>query len=152
MVGRKQIEKYCKYLMACNDKVVKKYCKPNTLSDLPACATICYVGKTYCCGYSHPAHNVKWVQVIRSKQKNIKKAKNSNSKLKNYKHCGSCETIGVVCKNGVGSCAEQHAGNSFLKKHKKCGLEKLRFTETLRPRTMEVILPCGNCKYIFPNL
>lgn len=159
MVGRKKIEKYCKYLRACNVEVVKKNCKQNTLRDLPACATICYVGKTNCCGYSHTARNVDWVPVIRSKQKTIENAKNSNSKLKYYKHCGSCKKTNgvvcknrVVCKNHVGSCAEQHAGNSFLKKHAQYGLNDLYFTETLRPRTMEVILPCGNCKYIFPNL
>lgn len=62
--------------------------------------------------------------------------------------------IGVpsrFCKNRVGYCAEPHAARGMIIKH-SCKLEKLFFSKALRPRTMECIKPCKNCKRTFSNL
>lgn len=52
----------------------------------------------------------------------------------------------------IGNCAEQHSGNNYMKRYGVNNLSSLYFSETVRPRTMEIIPPCDNCKAIFCNL
>ena len=52
----------------------------------------------------------------------------------------------------IGNCAEQHAGNNYMNRFHENNIHHLYFTETVRPRTMEVFPSCDNCKAVFPNL
>lgn len=52
----------------------------------------------------------------------------------------------------VGNCAEQHAGNKYMHKYHEVNTDNLYFTESVRPRTMEVMQPCENCKTMFNTL
>ena len=57
----------------------------------------------------------------------------------------------------IGHCAEPHAANQVMNayskaKHKDLPLEDVFFSLARRPRTMEIIPTCQNCKDTFPNL
>lgn len=59
--------------------------------------------------------------------------------------------------NIIGHCAEPHAANQTMnsyhkKKHQDLQLSEVYFSSAKRPRTMEVIATCQNCKDTFPNL
>lgn len=54
------------------------------------------------------------------------------------------------CKNVLGRCAEQHAASTLQnRKHSQTPPNRLQFSKALRPRTMEVVDYCKNCKDIF---
>ena len=55
------------------------------------------------------------------------------------------------CTNPLGNCAEVNAANCLLRKG-TTGLDNILFGLAIRPRTMEIILPCSNCSSIFPTL
>lgn len=62
----------------------------------------------------------------------------------------------TTSSNPIGNCAEQHAANMVIIEGKNNGISeevnKLVFTEAIRPRTMQVIDYCPNCTAIFDTL
>lgn len=61
---------------------------------------------------------------------------------------------GEKCRNTIGNCAEQRAANDIFKSPicSTNDIADLIFSITIRPRTMEIIPFCCNCKSIFPQL
>ena len=55
------------------------------------------------------------------------------------------------CENTLGNCAEVNAANSLLRKSRTT-LDNLLFGLVIRPRTMQILLPCPNCSTFFPTL
>lgn len=53
------------------------------------------------------------------------------------------------CKNIIGKCAEVKAANNVLKLEKRLEIDELLFTNAIRPRSLEVIPRCNNCKTVF---
>ncbi|MDY3267634.1 MAG: hypothetical protein SOX26_09010 [Phocaeicola sp.] len=103
----------------------------------PAAVSICYNNGFFKRGYSHFSKDTVWAEPLRLKIMKI----------------GKLGYGTPFCKNPLGNCAEQHSGNNLMKSYKGINkLEQLYFTETIRPRTMEVLTPCKHCKLIFPNL
>lgn len=51
--------------------------------------------------------------------------------------------------NIVGACAEPHAADEVMKKHRACGISDLQFSKAYRPRTCQHIKYCKNCKDTF---
>ena len=77
-----------------------------------------------------------------------------NSKLANHlkftlhvTHLGECSPL-TKCKNGVGRCAEPHAANKTINKT-LCSINDIIFSLALRPRTLQIIPYCDNCKLTF---
>lgn len=108
--------------------------------DLPACASICHNGDYSRTrkGYSHKPEGTKWHDVLRRKM---------------VKELGDIGTRSNLGKHFyIGNCAEQHSGNNYMKKYKESNISSLHFSETVRPRTMEIIPPCDNCKKLFDTL
>ncbi|MET3878746.1 DUF6443 domain-containing protein [Chitinophaga sp. OAE865] len=62
------------------------------------------------------------------------------------------EVGGVGAKNAgnvVGCCGEFRAANELMLNNKTLKPTDIKFTPAIRPRTMEVIIPCDNCRAIF---
>lgn len=55
----------------------------------------------------------------------------------------------TVNGNSLGCCAEVNAGNQILMLRPYVTLDKIEFSKALRPRTMQEILKCQNCKQTF---
>ncbi|MGC4041894.1 MAG: hypothetical protein QM710_14215 [Flavobacterium sp.] len=55
-------------------------------------------------------------------------------------------------KNFIGKCAEIKASYALHKKNRITNLKSIEFTKAYRPRTMQVIERCDNCKYVFGNV
>lgn len=53
------------------------------------------------------------------------------------------------CKNIIGKCAEVKAANNVLKLERRLKVQELVFTNAIRPRSLEVIPRCNNCKAVF---
>lgn len=69
------------------------------------------------------------------------------------------KSLGVIgkkrpgCDNVLGACAEPHAAHKVLSHFgNRIGLNQIQFSKALRPRTMEEVLYCKNCKDTFPTL
>lgn len=75
----------------------------------------------------------------------------SNKMVKKLRH--KLKTIGNLYerKNGntLGCCAETNAGNKILIKKPYLSLNEIKFATPLRPRTMQIISTCKNCKLTF---
>lgn len=60
------------------------------------------------------------------------------------------------CKNGICHCAEQHVAillsHYVCKRHITWDRAKIQFSKAIRPRTMQFINYCDNCKLIFRQL
>lgn len=133
------IRKYCKQIRKQHQKDLdlerddsKKHW------DIPAMVTICH--DKYCIkrrrGYSHSPKGVKWninLKIIINKLGDI----GGHSKISPYI---------------LGRCSEQISANNYMNYYNEKNINNLYFTESVRPRTMQVFPSCGNCKYIFPNL
>lgn len=133
-----RIKKYCDHIIK-SQKYVLRRGKDNKTHfwDCPAAVSVCYFNGMSKNGYSHFSKNTVWAEPIRQKIKKI----------------GELGHGSPISRNPLGNCAEQHSGNNLMKAYKKVKrLEQLNFTETVRPRTMEIIIPCNHCKKIFPNL
>ncbi len=67
-----------------------------------------------------------------------------------FEQLGGLGQINGNCKNYIGNCAEQHAANQCSKKvtGTVC-FDKFSFSKTRRPRTLEIIKACANCRYLF---
>lgn len=108
--------------------------------DLPACASICHNGdySRTSKGYSHKPNGTKWNDVLRRKM------------VIELGDIGTRSNLGK--RFYIGNCAEQHSGNNYMNKYKESTMSSLHFSETVRPRTMEIIPPCDNCKKLFDTL
>lgn len=54
------------------------------------------------------------------------------------------------CHNTLGQCAEQHAASTLQnRKYSSTPPAHLQFSKAMRPRTMEIVEYCKNCKDIF---
>lgn len=69
------------------------------------------------------------------------------------------QSFGVIgkerrgCKNIIGACAEPHAAHRVLRHFgQSMNLSQLIFSVAYRPRTMEKIDYCDNCKRTFPTI
>lgn len=57
---------------------------------------------------------------------------------------------GGGCSNTLGRCAEQHAASTLQnRKYSYSPPARLQFSKAMRPRTMEIVEYCKNCKDIF---
>lgn len=135
------LKKYCRHISKTHyyDVIRFDYTTRRKYWDLPAAASICYGFGSHARGCSQPPKGIRWVEALR---------------------CAMCRlgTIGKpgwICRNVIGRCAEQHSCNNLGKKvyiHSENELRDIHFSDTVRPRTMQVIPPCDNCKAIFPTL
>ncbi|BEV04470.1 hypothetical protein [Chryseobacterium gambrini] len=51
--------------------------------------------------------------------------------------------------NTIGCCAEVNVSNQILIKRPNIELSKIKFTKAIRPRTMQEVPRCKNCKLTF---
>lgn len=51
--------------------------------------------------------------------------------------------------NTIGCCSEINASNQILTKRPNTELTKIKFTKAIRPRTMQEVPRCKNCKLTF---
>lgn len=136
-----QILKYCKEIRKKHLELLRLDKRKGVWYwDLPACASICHNGNysRQKRGYSHRPQGTKWNDVLKQKMERV------------LGEIGTKSNIGE--RNYIGNCAEQHSGNNYLNKYGEKRISALFFSETVRPRTMEIIPPCENCKKIFDNL
>lgn len=69
------------------------------------------------------------------------------------KSIGRIGTVRVECKNVIGACAEPHAARRVLNHFgNRISLNQVLFSTALRPRTMEKVDYCQNCKDTFHSL
>ena len=138
-----EIRLYCQYL-AQSQKLVLSYNNKTKRDewDLPAMASVCHDGNygREAWGYSDDPGLVDWHPVMKAEIAKL----GPIGKTPRPKRPGN--------RFALGRCAEQHAGNEFLKYYQGFGTGDLHFSEAVRPRTMEPFLPCDNCIEIFPNL
>lgn len=108
--------------------------------DLPACVSVCFnknrTKKSR--GYAHPPQGTRWNDVLR------------RLIIRKLGEIGSHSRLGT--RNIIGNCSEQHAGNNFMNDYGEDDVNRLYFSEAVRPRTMEIIKPCENCQALFPTL
>lgn len=70
--------------------------------------------------------------------------------LKELKKLGSIGSKSSVnSDNIIGKCAEVKAANNILINDKRATITDIQFSDAIRPRTLEVIARCSNCKNIF---
>ena len=118
--------------------------RKNVIWDYPAVAVTSYDdnGKYTCSNYSRAAYATSYNAVLTSRLNSLEPGK----------------WIGIVRHgNIIGHCAEPHAANQTMNAYHKAKkrvlpLSRVYFSLALRPRTMEVIPTCQNCKDTFPNL
>ncbi|MFC0780867.1 hypothetical protein [Flavobacterium sp. HJSW_4] len=55
-------------------------------------------------------------------------------------------------RNTVGRCAEVKASYSLFNKDKSTNFSQIEFTNAYRPRTLQIIERCNNCKSVFGNV
>ncbi len=57
------------------------------------------------------------------------------------------------CDNIIGACAEAHSAHKVMRHFgNRFTLKSIVFSQAVRPRTMEVVEYCENCKSTFPTL
>lgn len=135
-----ELRKYCKHIVKSHYADVLRTDNETGLKywDYPACASICRYGQIQARGSSQYYANVKWNCYLRQQ-------------------IGRLGQLGhgtTLCKYPLGNCAEQHSCNNLSNKT-GCNptiLAQIKFTDTVRPRTMQVIPTCPHCKRIFPTL
>lgn len=133
------ISKYCKQIRKQHQKdldagidVSKKHW------DIPAMITICH-NKSFTQqrrGYSHSPNGVNW-----------------NTQLKiRITRLGDIGERSKISPYILGRCSEQISANNYMNHYREQNINNLYFTESVRPRTMQVFPSCQNCLSIFPNL
>ena len=145
LVNEKVLVTRVEYLPECKKtKSSKTSYKPNVIWDYPAVAITSYdgYGKYTCSNYSRAAYVNSYNRLLTNKLNNLEPNKQIGDKRYG---------------NIIGHCAEPHAANQTMNayrkaKHKDLPLDEVYFSSALRPRTMEVITTCQNCKDTFPNL
>ena len=104
--------------------------------DLPAAAVTCSNGSHKASEYSR---GVKEAHVLEPLRSEIEKL----GRIGERRNDGSCN-------NTLGRCAEQHAASTLQnRKYSYTPPARLQFSKAMRPRTMEVVEYCKNCKDIF---
>ena len=118
--------------------------KSNVIWDYPAVAITSFDGngEFTCSNYSRTAYPNTFNRVLTEKLNNLAPDKVIGD-----------NRLGTI----IGHCAEPHAANQTMNKYFKnkgteLYLDDIYFSLALRPRTMEVIKTCHNCKDTFPNL
>lgn len=104
--------------------------------DLPAAAVTCSNGSHKASDYSRgvKAEHVK--EPLRSETENL-------GNIGDRRADGSCNNI-------LGRCAEQHAASTLQnRRHSTAPPARLQFSKAFRPRTLEIVEYCKNCKDIF---
>lgn len=89
------------------------------------------------------------INVITKFSESPRKAKYTGYFKKKLEKLGPIGSIGKLCKNPIGQCAEQHAAETFFKKNKKNHIKDILFSTPFRPRTSEAFDYCENCIKIF---
>ena len=136
----KRIHDYCKHICKAQINVLRIDHKTQSkFWDLPAIATIChnFNNTNSAKGYAHHPKGTKWHSFLKQE-------------LQKLGNIGERSRLGR--RYVIGNCAEQHAGNNYMNRFHENDINRLYFTEAVRPRTMEVFPYCDNCKTIFPNL
>lgn len=106
------------------------------LYDLPAAAVTCSNGKHRVSDYSRGVDETHVREPLKS-------AIEALGRIGKYRDDRSCH-------NALGHCAEQHAASTLQNQHHSTtDPKRLGFSKAIRPRTMEVIDYCKNCKDIF---
>lgn len=134
-----EIRKYCNHISKAHTEVLRLDKRTGTrFWDLPAVASVCMdnSGKKRKRGYSHYYGNTTWNFVLQQVMTRISPMGHGNRN----------------CSNPIGNCAEQHSANRYMNHYNENKINKLYFTESVRPRTMQIIPACKNCTTIFPNL
>lgn len=116
----KRIRAYCKHICKTHIEVLRKDHKTHSkFWDLPAMAVICHdIGRTHFAKeYSHHPAGTKWHSIL---EMELRRLGNIGKR--------SCIGKGYV----IGNCAEQHAGNNYMKEFHESHLDNLYFTEAVR--------------------
>ena len=127
-----EVRNYCDHIMHANIQVRKQNKQKAWYWDYPAVAVVCH--DQHCMlkrsSYSHYPANTSWHPVLEQ----------------------SLKRLGAIGSHSIGTCAEQHAANIYMKNIPESNLNNLYFSKALRPRTKEQIAYCDNCQQTFPNL
>ena len=137
----KEILDYCKHICNANVQTRRNNLQKKTWYwDYPAMACICH--DAACMrkrpGFSHSPNQTDFVPVLKDKLEELGTIGESSAKPGN--------------RYIIGNCAEQHAGNHYMKAFGEDDLANLYFSSAIRPRTKQIYAPCDNCKDTFPNL
>lgn len=104
--------------------------------DLPAAAVTCCNGHYKASDYSRGVNASHIKDPLRSEIERL-------GRIGERRNDGSCLNI-------LGICAEQHAASTLQnRKHSTTLPSSLQLSKTMRPRTMEIVEYCKNCKDIF---
>ena len=104
--------------------------------DLPAAAVTCFNGSYKVSDYSRGVRADHVKEPLRSEIEKL-------GRIGERRNDGSCH-------NTLGQCAEQHAASTLQnRKHSNTPPASLQFSKAMRPRTMEIVEYCKNCKDIF---
>lgn len=154
----RQNENYCHKLVNDNVLVTRveyiPFCKKtkssrtsykrNVIWDYPATAVTSYDtnGNYTRTNYSRAAYQTSYNAVLTNRLNN----------LVPHKRIGDSR-----CGTEIGHCAEPHAANQTMNAYKKAKnkdlpLNGVYFSLAMRPRTLEIVPTCQNCKDTFPNL
>ncbi len=126
---------YCKRI--CN-KVERFYLKPH-IKDYPAMAVTAEFSGNKSEAHSCPGYRIKldtrsYIETI------------LGGKVGTKSHI-------TKCKNPIGNCAEQHVSDYLTRKTLKTlgtiDYKKIKFSQAIRPRTMESHPKCENCELLF---
>lgn len=127
-----EVRNYCDHIMHANIQVRKQNKQKAWYWDFPAVAVVCHDQHRMLkrCSYSHYPTNISWHPLLEV----------------------SLKRLGRIGTHLIGTCAEQHAANIYMKNVPENNIGNLYFSKAFRPRTKEQIAYCDNCKLIFPNL
>lgn len=133
MNPERRVREYCHHLRKINFETLQYDWHTKTLFwDLPKVAVICFNEHHNEPGYSHSPRGVRWYFPLNRELRRIGGVGHESPK--------------------IGSCAEQRAANMLLKNHGAHRMNALYFSTALRPKTMEPVDYCNNCRAIFPNI
>ena len=137
---------YCKQICQNHEKQKKKQVRLHRNGyinsfrtkyyDLPAAAVTCCNGHYKASDYSRGVNASHIKDPLRSEIERL-------GRIGERRKDGSCLNI-------LGRCAEQHAASTLQnRKHSTTLPASLQLSKTMRPRTMEIVEYCKNCKDIF---
>lgn len=137
---------YCKQICQNHEKQKKKQVRLHRNGykdsfrteyyDLPAVAVTCFNGRNKTCDYSRGVNASHIKDPLRSEIEKL-------GRIGERRNDGSCLNI-------LGRCAEQHAASTLQnRRHSTTPPASLQLSKAMRPRTMEIVEYCKNCKDIF---